>query len=179
MSKEPGQMAYEAWHASSPGGWDKWYASSPGGWDRWDKLDQPRWSRVESAIRADERAKVIDECAKAVDRDLGERTVKCAHMRNTSHPMFAPSAPRGPNMDELIALAEALEKKAFKGPTMEAVHLRTIEWKAATALRASQTEIARLRKALLAAYAALDNGAEREDVKDDIHAALETHNQTS
>lgn len=75
-------------------------------------------------------------------------------------------------MDELIALAEALEKKAFKGPTMEAVHLRTIEWKAAAALRASQAEIARLRKALLAAYAALDNGAEREDVKDDIHAAL-------
>jgi len=39
-------------------------------------------------------------------------------------------------MDELIALAEALEKKAFRGPTMEAVHLHTIEWKAATALRA-------------------------------------------
>jgi hypothetical protein len=65
--KEPGQMAYEAWHASSPGGWDKWYASSPGGWDRWDKLDQPRWSRVESAIRADERAKVIEECAKVAE----------------------------------------------------------------------------------------------------------------
>ena len=43
---------------------------------------------------------------------------------------------------------------------------------AATALRSSQAEIARLRKALLAAYAALDNGAEREDVKNDIHAAL-------
>lgn len=51
--------------------------------------------------------------------------------------------------------------------------------KAAAALRASQAEIARLRKALLAAYAALDNGAEREDVKDDIHAALATHHQTS
>lgn len=40
-------------------------------------------------------------------------------------------------MDDLIALAEALEKKAFRGPTMEAVHLKTVEWKAAAALRAS------------------------------------------
>ena len=59
------------------------------------------------------------------------------------------------------------------------------EWAAVeSAIRAdeaakSQAEIARLRKALLAAYAALDNGAKREDVKDDIHAALATHNQTS
>jgi hypothetical protein len=58
--KEPGQMAYEAW------------CKSDAGWSRWDKPDQPRWARVESAIRADEAAKVraatIEEAAEVAER---------------------------------------------------------------------------------------------------------------
>jgi hypothetical protein len=57
--KEPGQTLYEA----------------TGGPFKWSRLpDHARlfYNGLESAIRADERAKVIDECAKAVDRDLGE-----------------------------------------------------------------------------------------------------------
>jgi hypothetical protein len=56
MSKEPGQMAYEAQGMAS--------------WDRIGWVDRQRWRRVESAIRADERAKVVEECALAIDRDI-------------------------------------------------------------------------------------------------------------
>jgi hypothetical protein len=79
-------------------------------------------------------------------------------------------------MDELFAIAKRLDDAfiRFASETEnQATSRRNQAVKdAATALRASQAEIARLRKELLAAYAALDNGAEREDVKDDIHAAL-------
>ena len=53
--KEPGQIAYEAWQAHT-GFWS--------GWDRRRDDDKAQWARVEAAIRADERASVIEECAK-------------------------------------------------------------------------------------------------------------------
>lgn len=54
--KEPGQLAYETW------------ASDGYPWER--TPHKPAWARVESTIRADERAKVIEECALVIDRDI-------------------------------------------------------------------------------------------------------------
>lgn len=64
MSKEPGELYYELAYA----GMCPWAEVS----DR----ARAEFVRVEAAIRADEAAKVraatIEECAKAIDRDLGE-----------------------------------------------------------------------------------------------------------
>lgn len=43
-------------------------------------------------------------------------------------------------------LVEALRKKAFRGPTMEAVHLKTVEWKAADAITAQAAKLAELER---------------------------------
>lgn len=53
MSKEPGQMAYKAWFNAT--GFAP-YSLSP-------REQCLAWAAVESAIRADERAKVLEECA--------------------------------------------------------------------------------------------------------------------
>ena len=47
-----------------------------------------------------------------------------------------------PPAGEVGEIAEALRKKAFCGPTMEAVHLRTIEWRAADALQSLSARLA-------------------------------------
>jgi hypothetical protein len=44
-------------------------------------------------------------------------------------------------------MVDALRKKAFRGPTMDAVHLKTVEWKAADALTAQAARIAQLEAA--------------------------------
>lgn len=49
-----GVMAYEAMHGV-------------GGWGEIGVKGRAAWAAVESAIRADERAKVIEECAKELD----------------------------------------------------------------------------------------------------------------
>ena len=51
--KKPGQMAYEAW--------------VPDAYPWEHTPHKARWAAVESTIRADERAKVIEECAKVVE----------------------------------------------------------------------------------------------------------------
>jgi hypothetical protein len=60
MSKEPGQLAYEEWVNG--------YRHAP--FCILSVNEKARWARVESAIRADERAKVraatIEECAELV-----------------------------------------------------------------------------------------------------------------
>jgi len=61
MSKEPGQMAYEAW-ANVIGDTTPWRSDQTGA-----------WAAVESAIRADERAKVIEECAKVAEDLIEQR----------------------------------------------------------------------------------------------------------
>lgn len=66
MSKEPGEMAY---------------AAQGHGLMRWGligHIEKMRWSRVESTIRADERAKVKKECEKvAKDYDNGRFVYDC------------------------------------------------------------------------------------------------------
>jgi hypothetical protein len=64
MSKEPGQIAYEAW------------ALDGYPWER--TPHKPAWARVESAIRADESAKVWEEAANvcralysSIDHEIG------------------------------------------------------------------------------------------------------------
>ena len=47
-----------------------------------------------------------------------------------------------PPAGEVGEIVEALRKRAFRGPTIEAVHLRTIEWKAADALAAQSAKLA-------------------------------------
>ena len=54
MSKrEPGQLAYETW--------------VPDAYPWENTPHKARWAAVEAAIRADERAKVIEECANRVE----------------------------------------------------------------------------------------------------------------
>ena len=60
MSKEPGQLAWEAHEAHR-----EWEDQTP--WRILHPQNQADWARVEAAIRADERAKVIEECAKVVE----------------------------------------------------------------------------------------------------------------
>ena len=78
MSKEPGQMAYEAARAN--------YLFDKGLWRMLGAKTQETWARVESAIRADEAAKVREECAKrqkimqskveAIEARMGRKTSK-------------------------------------------------------------------------------------------------------
>ena len=60
MSKEPGLLAH-----------DLFYQDRPQSWENLPSRYRAEWSRVESAIRADEAAKVraatIEECAKVAD----------------------------------------------------------------------------------------------------------------
>ena len=67
--KEPGQMAYEAWV--------KAYGGTSIPWDKLGDDERDEWAAVESAIRADEAAKVWEEAAKAVeamiDKDASDR----------------------------------------------------------------------------------------------------------
>jgi hypothetical protein len=44
-------------------------------------------------------------------------------------------------MDDLV---ERLRKKAFRGPTMEAAHTKTLEWKAADRIEALEAEVLRI-----------------------------------
>ena len=60
--KEPGQMLYEAISHNKP-------------WSLLTGEKRYPFARVESAIRADERAKVIEECAKIVESGVGEYIV--------------------------------------------------------------------------------------------------------
>ena len=50
MSKEPGQMAYEAWV--------KAYGGTSIPWDKLGDDERAEWAAVEFAIREDERAKI-------------------------------------------------------------------------------------------------------------------------
>jgi hypothetical protein len=61
MSKEPGQLAYEAWASGR--------YETPPPWDTQLPITQSRWARVEAIIRDDEREKVIEECAKIVEAE--------------------------------------------------------------------------------------------------------------
>jgi hypothetical protein len=61
--KEPGELAYEAWV--------KAYGGTTIPWDKLGDDERDEWAAVESAIRADEAAKVraatIEECAKVAE----------------------------------------------------------------------------------------------------------------
>lgn len=72
MSKEPGQLAYESLPSHIK-------------WGNLDEGGKQFWAAVESAIRADERAKVIEECAKladeqAEDEPYGHAKFRCFHI---------------------------------------------------------------------------------------------------
>lgn len=54
MSKEPGQMLWEVWGE---------LMRLPGSWEGAPVWSKEKYASVESTIRADERAKVIEECA--------------------------------------------------------------------------------------------------------------------
>ncbi len=64
---------------------------------------------------------------------------------------------------EALKLAERLEKLAFHGPTMEAVHLKDPRWMAATLIRSLITE----RDTLTARIAELDKHVEELQEKID------------
>lgn len=79
MSKELGQLAYEAAFRASP-------LMDYGPWSMQDDEDKAAWATVESTIRADERAKTIEECAQlcevGVDMQhpiIGSHTMKAFH----------------------------------------------------------------------------------------------------
>jgi len=76
-------------------------------------------------------------------------------------------------MDDLIARLEAVDHMSVEDCFLQS----PLFSHAATALRAYAEREAEYRKALLAAYAALDNGADREDVKDDLRAILDKHKE--
>lgn len=58
--KEPGQLAYEN--------------SGPATlWRQLDDINRARFARIESAIRADESAKIIEECAKLCEEGVDEQ----------------------------------------------------------------------------------------------------------
>ena len=82
--KEPGELAWEAFTEREP---HEWYTR------------QECWSRVESAIRADERAKVIEECAKVAESFLARADAKFDGVIK--------SARRGQKNLELAAAASA------------------------------------------------------------------------
>jgi hypothetical protein len=72
MSKEPGELAYEA-HETQ-------YANQPDRpWLIVGDAERAVWVAVESAIRADERAKVIEECAKVAESQRGLSTAWDTH----------------------------------------------------------------------------------------------------
>lgn len=77
MSKEPGQLAFEAYRSRV-----KTLATMP--WAACAEGRKADWAAVESAIRADERAKVREECAK-----LCETGVDMQHPIIRSHTMKA------------------------------------------------------------------------------------------
>lgn len=54
-------------------------------------------------------------------------------------------------MTDAREIAERLRKKVFRGPTMEAVHTKTVEWMAAAIIDQQAAEIERLRAGLDAA----------------------------
>jgi hypothetical protein len=45
-------------------------------------------------------------------------------------------------------IVERLQRKVFRGPTMEAVHIKTLEWEAADEIARLRAENERLRAAL-------------------------------
>lgn len=57
--KEPGELAFDAWRAA--------YAKIGIPWRMLGDDERAEWAAVESAIRAAERAKVIEECAKVAE----------------------------------------------------------------------------------------------------------------
>ena len=57
--KEPGELAFDAWRAA--------YAKIGIPWRMLGDDERAEWAAVESAIRADERAKIREECAKVAE----------------------------------------------------------------------------------------------------------------
>jgi hypothetical protein len=76
-------------------------------------------------------------------------------------------------MDDLIARLEELSGPRYP----DDITGKKLMAQAAAALRAYAEREKDYWKALLAAYAALDNGADREDLKDDLRAILSKHKE--
>ena len=64
---EPGQIFFEA------------MMEPIHGWCELSDADKAEWAAVEAAIRADERARTVEECAALIQRNVGSMNIKARH----------------------------------------------------------------------------------------------------